>query len=70
MEKISWTDRVRNEEVLHTVTDERNILHIHTRTKAEWIGHIWHRNCLPKHVIAGNTVRREYVGGNVSSYST
>jgi hypothetical protein len=27
MEKISWTDRVRNEEVLHTVKKERNIVH-------------------------------------------
>jgi hypothetical protein len=25
-EKISWTDRVRNEEVLHRVKEERNIL--------------------------------------------
>jgi hypothetical protein len=27
MEKISWADRVRNEEVLHRVKEERNILH-------------------------------------------
>ena len=27
MEKISWTDRVRNEEVSHRVTEKRNILH-------------------------------------------
>jgi hypothetical protein len=27
MEKISWIDRVRNEEVLHRVKEERNILH-------------------------------------------
>jgi hypothetical protein len=26
MEKISWTDRVRNEEVLHRVKEERNVL--------------------------------------------
>ena len=25
--EISWTDRVRNEEVLHRVKEERNILH-------------------------------------------
>jgi hypothetical protein len=24
MEKISWTDRVKNEEVLHRVKEERN----------------------------------------------
>jgi hypothetical protein len=27
MEKISWTDRVRNEEVLLKVKEQRNILH-------------------------------------------
>jgi hypothetical protein len=27
MDKISWTDSVRNEEVLHRVKEERNILH-------------------------------------------
>jgi hypothetical protein len=34
MEKISWTDRVRNEEVLHRVKEERNILHTTKRRKA------------------------------------
>jgi len=27
LEKISWTDHVRNEEVLHIVKKERNIKH-------------------------------------------
>jgi hypothetical protein len=27
MEKISWTDLVTNEEVLHRVKEERNIVH-------------------------------------------
>jgi replicative superfamily II helicase len=52
MEKISWTDRVRNEEVLHRVKEERNIVHTIKR-KANWIGHILRRNCLLKHVIEG-----------------
>jgi hypothetical protein len=34
MEKISWTDRVRNEEVLHRVKEERNILRTIKRRKA------------------------------------
>jgi hypothetical protein len=51
MEKISWTDRVRNEEVLHSVKEERNIVHTIKRRKANWIGHILRRNCLLKHVI-------------------
>jgi len=44
-EKISWTDRVRSEEVLHRVK-ERNILHTAIRRKAKWIGYILRRNCL------------------------
>jgi hypothetical protein len=52
MEKISWTDRVRNE-VLQRVKEERNILHTIKRRKANWIGHILLRNFLLKHVIEG-----------------
>jgi hypothetical protein len=48
-----WTDRVRNEEVLHRVKEERNIVHTKKRRKANWIGHILRRNCLLKHVIEG-----------------
>jgi hypothetical protein len=46
MEKISWTDRVRNAEILHRVKEKRNILHTIKRRKANWIGHILRRNCL------------------------
>jgi hypothetical protein len=53
MEKISWTDRVRNEEVLHRVKEERNIVHTIKRRKANWMGHILRRNCLLKYVIEG-----------------
>jgi hypothetical protein len=49
--EISWTDRVRNEEVLHRVKEDRNILHTIKRRKANWIGHTLRRNCLLKHVI-------------------
>jgi hypothetical protein len=34
MEKISWTDGVRNE-VLHRVKEERNILGMYNNTKEE-----------------------------------
>ena len=53
MEKISWPDHVRNEEVLLTVNDQRNILHEIRKWKANWIGHILRRNCLLKQVIEG-----------------
>ena len=53
MEKISWTDRVRNEEVLLRVNEQRNILREIRKRKANWIGHILRRNCLLKQVIEG-----------------
>jgi hypothetical protein len=53
MEKISWTDRVRSEGVLHGVKEDRNILHTVKRRRANWIGHILCRNCLLKQAIEG-----------------
>jgi hypothetical protein len=56
-EKINWTDRVKNEEELHKVTKDRNILHKIKRRTANWIGHILRRNCPLKHVIEGKLER-------------
>jgi hypothetical protein len=46
MEKISWADCMRNEEVLHRVKEDRNIIHTIKRRKAN-------RNCLLKHITKG-----------------
>ena len=53
MEKISWTDQVRNKEVLIRVNEQRNILHEIRKRKANWIGHILRRNCFIRQVIEG-----------------
>jgi hypothetical protein len=53
MEKISWTDHVRNEEVLLRVKEQRSILNEIRKRKAKWIGHILRRNCLLQQVIEG-----------------
>jgi hypothetical protein len=53
MEKISWTDRVINKEVLLRVREQRNILHEISKWKTNCIGHILHRNCLLRQVIEG-----------------
>jgi hypothetical protein len=53
MEKISWTDHVRNKKVLLRVKEQRNILHEISKRKANWIGHILRRNCLLRQVIEG-----------------
>jgi len=53
MEKISWTDHVRNEDVLLRVKEQKNILHEIRKWKANWIGHILRRNCFLQQVIEG-----------------
>ena len=50
--RASWTDHMKNEEVLHRVK-ERNILRTAKSRKANWIGHILCRNCLLKHIFEG-----------------
>jgi len=63
MEKIIWTDRVRNGEVLQGVKEERIILQILKRRIANWIGHTLRRNCLLKHVNQGQIEGRINVTG-------
>jgi hypothetical protein len=54
MDKISWTDGVRNEKVLHRVKKTRNILRTIKGKNSNWTGHILRRNCLLKHVAERN----------------
>jgi hypothetical protein len=56
MEKVSLTDHIKNEAVLHRVKEDRNILHTIRRRKANWIGHILRRNCLLSHIIEGKII--------------
>jgi len=63
MEKISWTDHVRNEEVLLRVKVHRYILHEISQRKANWIGNILRRNCLLQRVIEGKIKGRIEVTG-------
>ena len=53
MDKIIWTNRVRNEEVLHRVNEEKNIINTIKRRTADRICHIMRRKCLSKHFIEG-----------------
>jgi hypothetical protein len=40
MEKISWTDYVRKDEVLQGDKEDRNIVHTTERKNVNWIGKI------------------------------
>jgi hypothetical protein len=53
--------------IVYRVKEERNILHTIKWKKANWIGHILHRNCLLKHVIEGR-IEVTGRGGRRSNY--
>jgi hypothetical protein len=51
--EISWTDHVRNKEVLFRVKEQRNALQEISKRKANWIDHILRSNDLIQQVIEG-----------------
>jgi hypothetical protein len=53
VEKLSWTDHVRTEDVLLRVKEQRNILHEISKRKANWFGYVLRRNCLLQRVMEG-----------------
>ena len=63
MENVSWKDRVRIEEVRQSVKEVRRAICIRKRGEADWLGHVWRRNCLLKHVIGGKINGRTEVNG-------
>ena len=68
MEEISWTDRVKSEEVLHRVKEEGNVIRTVKRRKATWTGHILRRNCRLNHFIEGKIEGTGRRGRYVSGY--
>jgi hypothetical protein len=63
MEKICWNDHVKDGEVLFIVMKQRNILHEISKQKANWIGHIFRRNCLLRQFIFKKLKGGIYVSG-------
>jgi hypothetical protein len=53
IENISWTDHVRNKEVILGVKEQRIFLHEIKKREANCTGHILRRNCLLQQVIEG-----------------
>ena len=53
MEKVSWTEKKTNEEILKSVQERRCLMERVIRTKKKWIGHIVRGDGLLKEVIEG-----------------
>ena len=46
MEKIKWSEKVTNEEIIERIREERTLFNTIVRRKANWIGHILGKNFL------------------------
>ena len=53
MERISWTEKITNEEVLRRVGEKRSMVETIVRRKKNWIGHIMRGDGLMKEVMEG-----------------
>ena len=62
MEKIKWTDKISNEEVLRRVGEERSFVATVTKCKKSWMGHVLRHDCLLKSVIEGRMERQRCRG--------
>jgi hypothetical protein len=62
MEKIKWSEKVTNIQVLERIREKRTLLNNILRTKVNWIGHILRRNCLLHDAIEGQATEVKGVG--------
>ena len=62
MEKIKWSEKVTNEQVIECIGGKRTLLSNILRTKVNWIGHILKRNYLLYNDIEGQITELKGVG--------
>jgi hypothetical protein len=62
MEKIQWSEKVTNDQVLERVGEKRTLLNNFLRRKANWIGHILRRNCVLHDVLEEQMTEVKEVG--------
>ena len=62
LEKIKWSEKVTNEQVLKHIGGKRTLLNNILHSKANWIGHILRRNCLLHDAIQGQMMEVEGAG--------
>jgi hypothetical protein len=63
LEKDADGPSCEKNKMLQRVEEERNILQTLIRRKANSVGHIWHKNCLLKHIIEGKMDKRIEMAG-------
>ena len=62
MEKIKWSEKVTNEQVLGRIGENRTLINNILRREANWSGHILRRNCLLHDANEGQMMEVKGVG--------
>ena len=62
MEKIKWSKKVTNEQVIDRIGEKRTLLNNILRRKANLIGYILRKNCLLHDAIEGQMTEVKGVG--------
>ena len=62
MEKIKWSEKVTNGQVLDRIGEKKILLNNILRRKANWICHIQRRNCLLHDAIEGQMAEVKGIG--------
>ncbi|KAJ4427520.1 hypothetical protein ANN_25168 [Periplaneta americana] len=65
MERVKWTDRIRNEAVLERVAEQRMMLKLIRNRKMNWLGHWLRRNYLLKDALEGMVNGRRVRGRRI-----
>ena len=55
MEKIKWSEKVTNEQVLECIREKKTLINNILRRKANRMGHILRRNCLHDSIVGQMT---------------
>ena len=53
MERVKWTDKIKNGVVLERVGEGRIMVEMLKKKKINWLGHWLRRNCLLKDALDG-----------------
>ena len=62
LEKVNWSDRISNEEVLTMVNESRCLIETIRQRKKNWVGHVLRGNGLLRDVLEGRMVEKARVG--------
>ena len=62
MEKIKWSEKLTNVQVLERIGEKSTLLNTILRRKINWIGHILRINCPLHDVIEGQMAKVKRIG--------